>query len=77
MDGEEFVVNGQKVWMSNGMEGTHCMVLVRTDPAAPKHQGISALLIPFDTPGVERGRCARLPRPRVSRKCSSPTSVCR
>jgi alkylation response protein AidB-like acyl-CoA dehydrogenase len=54
MDGEEFVVNGQKVWMSNGMEGTHCMVLVRTDPAAPKHQGISALLIPFDTPGVER-----------------------
>jgi alkylation response protein AidB-like acyl-CoA dehydrogenase len=54
MDGEEFVVNGQKVWMSNGMEGTHCMVLVRTDPAAPKHQGISALLILFDTPGVGR-----------------------
>jgi alkylation response protein AidB-like acyl-CoA dehydrogenase len=54
MDGDAFVVNGQKVWMSNGMEGTHCMVLVRTDTTAPKHKGISALLVPMDTPGVER-----------------------
>ena len=54
VDGDEFVVNGQKVWMSNGIEGTHCMALVRTDPAAVKHKGISVLLIPFDKPGVER-----------------------
>lgn len=53
-DGADFIVNGQKIWMSNGMEGTHCMVLVRTDTTVPKHKGISVLLIPLDTPGVER-----------------------
>ena len=50
----EFVVNGQKVWMSDGMEATHCLLLARTDPDAPKHQGISALLVPMDSPGIER-----------------------
>lgn len=49
-----FVVDGQKVWTSQGMEGTHIMLLVRTDPDVPKHKGISVLLVPFDTPGVER-----------------------
>src|SRR5258706_6663011 len=51
---EHFVVNGQKVWTSNGMEATHCMLLVRTDPGARKHLGLSMLLVPMDTPGVER-----------------------
>jgi alkylation response protein AidB-like acyl-CoA dehydrogenase len=49
-----FLVNGQKVWTSQGMQGTHVMLLVRTDPAAPKHKGISVLLVPMDAPGVER-----------------------
>lgn len=49
-----FVVNGQKVWTSIGMHASHCMLLVRTDPDAPKHAGISALLVPMDTPGLTR-----------------------
>jgi alkylation response protein AidB-like acyl-CoA dehydrogenase len=49
-----FVINGQKVWTSIGLNATHCMLLVRTNPDAPKHAGISALLIPMDTPGLTR-----------------------
>jgi alkylation response protein AidB-like acyl-CoA dehydrogenase len=53
-DGGAFIVNGQKVWTSIGLHATHCMLLVRTDPEAPKHAGISALLVPMDTPGLTR-----------------------
>ena len=53
-DGDHFVVNGQKIWTSQGMEATHCQLLVRTDPEAPKHKGISALVVPLDLPGIER-----------------------
>lgn len=49
-----FVINGQKVWTSIGMWASHCMLLARTDPGAPKHAGISALLVPMDTPGLTR-----------------------
>lgn len=52
--GAEFVINGQKVWTSYGMESTHCMVLARTDSTAPPHRGISALLVPLESPGVTR-----------------------
>ena len=53
-DGDEFVVNGQKIWTSNGMQGTHMMLLVRTDPEAARHRGISVLLVRLDSPGVDR-----------------------
>jgi 3-oxochol-4-en-24-oyl-CoA dehydrogenase len=49
-----FVINGQKVWTSIGLHASHCMLLARTDPAAPKHKDISALLIPLDLPGITR-----------------------
>jgi alkylation response protein AidB-like acyl-CoA dehydrogenase len=52
-DGEEYVVSGQKTWCSNGPRATHMFALVRTDPAAPKHKGISYLLIDLRSPGVE------------------------
>jgi len=51
-DGDHFVVNGQKVWTSGAHDADVLLTFVRTDPSAPKHKGISALLIPTDTPGV-------------------------
>ncbi|WP_395106261.1 acyl-CoA dehydrogenase [Actinomadura sp. SCN-SB] len=54
LDGDEFVINGQKVWTSEGMEATHCLLLARTDPDARPHRGISALLVPLDLPGITR-----------------------
>ncbi|TVT26117.1 acyl-CoA dehydrogenase [Amycolatopsis acidiphila] len=54
LDGEEFVINGQKIWTSEGMEADYCLLLVRTDPDAKPHKGISALLVPLDTPGITR-----------------------
>ena len=53
LDGDRFVVNGQKVWTSYAMVSDWCLCFVRTDPDARKHRGISALLIEIDTPGVE------------------------
>jgi alkylation response protein AidB-like acyl-CoA dehydrogenase len=51
-DGDHFVVNGQKVWTSGAHDADFLLAFVRTDPDAPKHKGISALIIPTDTPGV-------------------------
>jgi alkylation response protein AidB-like acyl-CoA dehydrogenase len=53
-DAAEFVINGEKIWTSEGMEADYCMLLVRTDPDAPPHKGISALLVPMDSPGITR-----------------------
>jgi alkylation response protein AidB-like acyl-CoA dehydrogenase len=51
---DHFVVNGQKVWTSGAHDADVILTFVRTDPDATKHKGISALLIPTDSPGVER-----------------------
>ena len=50
--GDCFVVNGQKVWTSGAHDADVLLAFVRTDPDAPKHKGISALMIPTDLPGV-------------------------
>jgi hypothetical protein len=51
-DGDEYVINGQKIWTSGAHLADHLYVLARTDPDAPKHRGISFLLMEKDLPGI-------------------------
>jgi alkylation response protein AidB-like acyl-CoA dehydrogenase len=52
-DGDDFLINGQKIWTSSADKSEMIFVLVRTEPDASKHAGISYLLAPMDTPGIE------------------------
>lgn len=53
LDGDQWVINGQKIWTSAGHVANHIFLLTRTDPDAPKHKGISFLLVDMRQPGVE------------------------
>jgi len=53
VDGDDFVINGQKIWTSSAHFADMIFILVRTEPDAPKHRGISYLLVPMDSEGIE------------------------
>jgi len=53
LDGDEWVINGQKIWTTQGFIADYIFILCRTDPDAAKHKGISYLLCPMDQPGIE------------------------
>ena len=52
-DGDEYVINGSKIWTSGGHLANMGWLAARTDPHAPKHRGISTFVVPMDTPGIE------------------------
>ncbi|MCW2546430.1 MAG: acyl-CoA dehydrogenase [Mycobacterium sp.] len=51
-DGDEYVINGQKMWTSLAGGADYCWLAVRTDPDVKKHKGISVIVVPMDTPGI-------------------------
>lgn len=53
LDGDEYVINGQKIWTTAAHVASHIFMLVRTDPDVAKWKGISCILLPMDTPGIE------------------------
>lgn len=52
LDGDEWVVSGAKMWNTMAHQATHNWIAVRTEPEAPKHKGISMMIVPMDAPGV-------------------------
>jgi len=51
-EGDEYVINGTKLWTSFGATADYCWLAVRTDPEAKKHRGLSIIIVPMDTPGI-------------------------
>lgn len=52
-DGDEWVINGQKIWTSFGADADYCYLICRTNSDGPPHAGISEIIVPMDTPGIE------------------------
>ncbi len=59
-DSDQFVINGQKVWTSGAQHADLCLCFVRTDPTAPKHKGISVLVVDMRSPGIEHRTISEL-----------------
>jgi alkylation response protein AidB-like acyl-CoA dehydrogenase len=63
LDGDSFVINGQKVWTSGANYADFCFLFCRTDPRAPKHKGISVVLVDMASPGITVRPIAQIARP--------------
>ena len=62
-DGDHYVITGAKQWISgSGLDGAHILMLVRTNPDAPKHQGLSTIIVPNNLPGITLNKLKTLAR---------------
>ena len=52
-DGDEWVINGQKIFTTSAQNCEHVFLITRTDPTLPKHKGLTMFLVPMDAPGIE------------------------
>ena len=52
-DGDDYILTGSKIWTSGAHRSTHCYLMTRTDPDAPKHRGISVFVVDMNSPGIE------------------------
>jgi alkylation response protein AidB-like acyl-CoA dehydrogenase len=52
-DGDEWVINGSKIFTTGAQDATYCFLITRTDPELPKHKGLTMFLVPMATPGIE------------------------
>ena len=77
LDGEEYIVNGQKVWTSGGHYADLGMLIARTNSDVPKHQGITYFAMDMHQDGVDVRPLRSSPVGRSSTRCSCPTLVCR
>jgi alkylation response protein AidB-like acyl-CoA dehydrogenase len=72
-DGDEWVINGQKIFTTNAQFATHIFLLTRTDPTLPKHKGLTMFLVPTSSPGFDR---QPLPTSAMRRPTSPTTATC-
>jgi alkylation response protein AidB-like acyl-CoA dehydrogenase len=77
LDGDEWVIDGQKVWTTQAQNADYVFLLARTDPTAPQHAGISYLLVPMDQPASRCGRSSSPTAPASSTRSSSPAPAAR
>lgn len=71
-DGDEYIINGQKMWTSLATDADYCWLAVRTNPNVKKHKGISLFVVPMDTPGIKVLPISVMGS-RTSTRCSTRT----
>ena len=76
-DGDDYVINGSKLWTSLAATSDYCWLAVRTDPDAKKHRGLSIICVPMDTPGISHDAAAAGRREPDLRRCTTTTSASR
>jgi len=74
-DGDDYLINGSKIWTSGAQFANWMFMMARTDPDAPKHRGITYFLLDFTTPGISLQPLVQMSGGAASTRCSSTTSA--